>query len=166
MAATNIYYQGISISPVWDNRFLFLCFLFLSLWIMRPCCIPAANRSALSCAEVHFAGKEGVQCRANHPRRHWKRWRGLVGITSSGHWLQKTCWEIQLRGCWHLCASLHAKEIKKLLHLSDAIPPLLFATVSLWWFENKMGIPNCERTLVSFHCMRKFPKGPVPQCEL
>lgn len=143
MAATNSCYQGISMSPVWDNISLFVLHILVTL---RPCCIPAASRSALSCAEfILQVRRESNAVQTTHFQQALKRWRELVS-----HPLNPAAEDIW--GCWHLYASLHAREVKELLLLFDAVPPLLFATVSLCWFEKKTGIPNCQGTLASFHC--------------
>lgn len=82
MAATKVYYQDISISLIWDNRFLFLWFKLLSPedCIMRPCCIPGANtvREAPSPVERLIVQEKreccGMQTTPGGSRRDGEDW--------------------------------------------------------------------------------------------
>lgn len=86
--ATSNYSQDISISLIWDNRFLFILHSPFA-WkpqIRRPCCIPTANRTRGAPSPVQSFVVQGTRRSAagcKDPKREQKRWRGLVGVISS-----------------------------------------------------------------------------------
>ena len=154
MATTNVYYQVISTSLIWDNRFLFLRFTLLSLQDAASrgraaSLVEQSVGSALSRAQVNCAWG----CAAKHPRRQQERRRGLVGVTSSS--LDTSCRRRAGRSSCGVGAACMLpctpKSLKKWLHLSDATPPPLYATFSLCWFENKTGVPTREAALASLY---------------
>lgn len=97
--------------------------------------------------------------------RCWKRWKRLVS-----HPLDPGAGDMLGDPTLGMLAPVYfsaCQRFKKLLHVSDTVSTLLFATVTLYWFENKTGIPNCQGTLASFHCIEEVSyKTCVPQCEL
>lgn len=127
MAAANSYYQGITISPAWDKVSQFV--LHIHGTLSHAASLLQTEAPSPVQKFILQGKRESHAMQTTHSSRHWKRWRGLVPHPLV--LVQKTRWEIQLWGCWHLYASLHAEEVKKLLHLSNAGPPTL---ICCCWF--------------------------------